>query len=346
MFRVLDLTSGPAGGFAAMFLGALGSRVLRLVDEEYGDNSEVGLDAEEYFSTYKTVRPVSFRDPAAEEVILAEARASHILIEDWPRTRGPRTPISIRALRRHNRTLVVTSITPFGLRGPRSKWKATELVSQAMGGILAASGSLESQPTRLAGYQASHVAGLHAAIVTLSAAIHVHESQAPGVQIDLSLQEVMSTHWTREIGRYVYTGEDTGRSSERLGLQGFPHTVGTEDGFLFLLALGADWPSLASFLGLDAYAVEPWDDADYRVRHWDELEPEFRAALKTRGRYEWFEKAAERGWTMAPVDGPMEVLQSPHLAAREFFHPVIRKDGQRHLAPGLPFTQTGTSDKG
>jgi crotonobetainyl-CoA:carnitine CoA-transferase CaiB-like acyl-CoA transferase len=43
-------------------------------------------------------------------------------------------------LRAANPRLIVASITPFGQRGPRRDWRASDLVAQALGGMLYVNG--------------------------------------------------------------------------------------------------------------------------------------------------------------------------------------------------------------
>lgn len=333
MLRVVDATQRPAGGFATMFLALLGAEVVRF--ETGGTGGEIDGHTRTYLSQVKTVRALDLRNSRSWESLTEAANSADVVVEDGLAAAIPEVGLAYDDLAAQNARVVVTSISPFGADGPRANWASSELVTQAMGGVLAASGHSGGPPQMLAGFQAGHVAGLHAAILTLAAAHAVKTGvRAEGVHIDVAEQEVMSSHWTREIERYVYTGEDTRRQSQQLGLQGFPHTAMTRDGYLFLLALGADWASLASFLGLDGYVGAPWDDAHHRVEHWAEVEPAFGAALLAKGRYEWFAEAAERGWTLAPIDDPVTIPGSPQLNGRGFFH-ATTADGAP--LPGLPF---------
>jgi crotonobetainyl-CoA:carnitine CoA-transferase CaiB-like acyl-CoA transferase len=320
-----------------MLLAQLGADVLRIEDAA-ADAETVTSDYQRaYFSRGKQVTTLDSRSVAGRRALLDLAGQRDAVVEDHQPGSAARRPVSVRALRRAHPRLVVTSVTPFGLRGPRSHWKAGELVQQAMGGLVASSGHSDGPPQQLAGAQSAHVAGVYAALVTLAAVRGVRAGVAGGVHIDVSVQEVLSTHWTREVGRYVYTGEGTGRPSPSLGLQGFPHIARAGDGFIFLLAQRAEWEAFADFLGLDAFVTHEWSDPEVRARRWDEIEPHFEAALRRRGRYEWFADAAARGWTLAPVDEPLSILASPQLDARRFFERIQLPDGRAVTAPGLPF---------
>lgn len=330
MLRAVEIGDGLAGAFAGMMLASLGCAVTKLVSSEAS-----GGDAYDraYLDRLKDVRSVDSSGDAPFAELLSGADA----ILD---TTGPggldALGLTADALAVLNPHLVVVSVSPFGASGPRAHWKATELIVQAAGGLLASSGHSQGSPARLAGDQAAHVSGVFAAIQVLAGVRGVREGK-PAARIDISMQEVMATHWAREIGRYVYTGEGLSRPRPDLGLQGFPHTVQASDGFLFMLALRASWEDLALFLGIAEFTTEEWSTPEARVARWSEIEPSFRAALASRGRYEWFDAGAERGYTFAPVDDALSILESPQLAARGYFE-AIEFEGETRRIPSLPFT--------
>jgi crotonobetainyl-CoA:carnitine CoA-transferase CaiB-like acyl-CoA transferase len=340
MLRVLDFSHQPAGGFATMLMAQLGADVTRVADRDADSPMDADPDLARYLTHGKRVVQLETAASEHRAALLDLVRDNDVVVQDDPPGDSSRRLLTLRTLRRRNAGIVLTTITPFGLRGPRAHWKSSELVQQAMGGVLAASGHSDGPPTRLAGWQAAFAAGLQAAIATLAAVRHVRTCGARGVHIDVSIQEVFSTHWAREIGRYVYTGEGTARPSPALGLQGFPHTVRASDGYVFLLPLRAEWEAFAEFLGLDRFVTHEWSDAETRIARWDEIEPHFLAALAQRTRYEWFTAAAERGWTLGAVEDPRGLLTNPQLTARGYFVPARTPDDGDCRGPGLPFTTT------
>lgn len=334
--RVLDLAREQAGRVASSLLADLGADVTMIepAGPTDGGPADVGPD---YLRRRKRSVTLDLASTGGVREALRLAESVDAVIETFAPGELRSLGLGFDELRGANPDIVLASVTPFGQTGPRARWRATDLVVQAMGGLVASTGDADGPPRKLGGEQAAHVAGLLAAIDTAAAVRGVQAGVAGAVHIDVSMQEAMATHWTREIERYVYTGQETGRATQRLGLQGFPHTVETADGLLFLLPLRADWETFAGFLGLDQFATHEWADAETRLARWDEIEPHFLAAWKRRGRYEWFERAAEFGFTLAPLDDPHSLLASPQLAVRGFFEDVELTDGSTVRAPGLPF---------
>ncbi len=355
MLRVVELQSAEASGgevaaaFATQFLQLM-SATVTVVEPPSGSALRARAatldDAQfEYLHRGKRIEHIDLGQDRGRARLLEVVRDADAVVEGVGGDGLSALGLDLAGLRAANPRLVITSVSPFGSSGPRAGWKSSELVVQAMGGLVAASGRSDGPPTRLAGSQASHVAGVAAAMQTLAAVRGVHANASGAVHLDISIQEVVASHWTREVGRYAYTGQETPRASGRLGLQGFPHTVPSADGWLFLLAIGADWESLAIFLGLLDFVGGDWSDVEYRVEHWEEIRPHFEAAVQQRGRYEWFADAAERGYTFAPIDDALSVLESPQLRSRDFFGRMRLEDGRTVPCPGLPFTFAGRREE-
>ena len=91
-------------------------------------------------------------------------------------------------LRAAKPSLVITSISPFGQTGPYRDYKATNIVTFAMGGFMTLTGAYDREPLVSGGSQAEYFGGLHAFAATPP------PTSAPcchgeGDWIDLSLQE-------------------------------------------------------------------------------------------------------------------------------------------------------------
>ncbi len=341
MLTAIEIGHGAAGGFAGMMLAALGGEVTRVVTpadvEHEASEGGRGRYRSAYFHRAKQRLELDLDAPGDLERLREQLTSVDVLIDTLPPSGLAETGLAVADLHERHPGLVIVSITPFGQDGPRAHWQATDLIVQAMGGLLASSGEDESPPSRLAGEQAAHVAGTMGALQALAALRGVREGVSTGVHIDVSEQEVLSTGWSREIGRYTHTGEGLARAARRTGVQGYPHTEMASDGYVFLFSQGKSWEGVAAILGLYEFLTDEWLDPAARVERWDEIEPHFRATVASRSRYDWFAAAAEQGFTFAPVEDARSILDSPQLAAREFFE-EIEVDGKVVRVPSLPFT--------
>jgi crotonobetainyl-CoA:carnitine CoA-transferase CaiB-like acyl-CoA transferase len=341
--KILDLSESRAGAFAAMLLAELGADVIKVEPPRTGDplravRHDVPDDfGFEYLNRRKRGITLNVRTRQGRRLFLGLVGHADAVIESFQPDTSGRRLLSYRALRRANPRIVLTTITPFGLRGPRHNWQANELMLQAMGGVMEATGFDGEAPLKLAGSQAAHIAGLNAATATLAAIHGVNLGTERGVHIDVAIQETLPPHWARHISQYVYSGTGMRREGRNSGRQGFQHTAMSADGYLYLLALRAEWESFAYFLGLEQFVTHEWSDPNVRAARWAEIEPHFAASIASRSKYDWFAAGAEMGYTFAPVEDAFGVLASPQLAARGFFHTATIDDAEVPC-PGLPFT--------
>ena len=345
MLRVIELAGGLASQFATMALAELGADVIK-VEPPDGDplraRREVaaGDFSFEYLNRRKRSVALDLESGEGSATLIELVASADAVIEDLDAETLDRLRLSFRTMRRAQPAIVLTSISSFGRSGPRSGWRANDFVLQAMGGVVDGTGWEDRPPQTLPGSPASFSAGLQAAALTCGAVYGVRAGEH-GVHIDVSIQEAMSTHWTREIERYIYHGLGVSRGNVEMGLQGFPHTVMANDGYLYLLALRAEWEPLGHFLGLDDFITHEWSDPRTRLERWDEIAPQFNANIAARSKYEWFADAAEHGYTFAPVDDVQELQRSPQLLARDFFSEA-EIEGESVTTPGLPFTFAAT----
>jgi crotonobetainyl-CoA:carnitine CoA-transferase CaiB-like acyl-CoA transferase len=342
--RIVDLTHHVAGPFATLLLAELGHEVIKVERPGSGDPlrsraaNEPGDVAFDYLNRRKRGVTLDLKRRRGRALLKRLVAESDAVIESFRPGTLARLGLSFRSLRRANRDVVLASISNFGQSGPRRDWAASEIVLQATGGIVAASGWANGSPIKLAGNVAQHIGGLNAAIATLAAVLGVRAGLERGVWLDVSIHEAFAAHWARHISQYIHHGLEIVRESPVAGKQGFPHTAQAKDGWLYLLALRAEWESFAHFLGLEDFISHEWSDHEARQARWDELGPAFHAAIASRGRLEWFAAAAERGYTFAPIDGPLGLLASPQLLARGAFVQATLGNGSQAPCPRLPFT--------
>jgi crotonobetainyl-CoA:carnitine CoA-transferase CaiB-like acyl-CoA transferase len=91
-----------------------------------------------------------------------------------------------------NSGLIVTSITGFGQTGPHKNYKASDIVSYAMGGLMYQTGDPDLPPLLAGGLQTYYMSSLFAAIATL-VALHARNALGQGQHVDISVQECVAT---------------------------------------------------------------------------------------------------------------------------------------------------------
>jgi crotonobetainyl-CoA:carnitine CoA-transferase CaiB-like acyl-CoA transferase len=257
------------------------------------------------------------------------------VIEDCGRETLEDLSLSYPNIRKLNPDVVVVSLSNFGLSGPYSKWLATDINSQAAGGIVHVSGYREGTPRKLPGDAAAMIAGVHGATAAVSTVFGIQQGAESGVHIDISAQDTLMQHWTRHVADYAYSGMPLQRQPREPRGIPYRHTARANDGWIFLLALRQPWQDMAAFLGLGDYLtaerMQPGAE-----QPWDEMEDDFTRLISEKSRYDWFTQAADLGWTFAPLEDPWAVAHGPQTQARGSMRDVD-VDGRTIKVPGLPF---------
>lgn len=338
--RVLELSRGPAGGFAGMLLAELGHDVVRVelparFESVSGAPTAILNDAELAF-LHRRKKSVTIDESSWSAQIVSLAASFDVVVEDLGPGVLDRLGVTIDRLRGADPNLVIARIAPFGQTGPKANWEASELILQASAGVLHSTGWQDEPPSKAGGFAAHHIAGINAATAILARCYGIRAGACDGRTIDISMQETYLHHWTRHITEWAYTGTKMRREVPGFGHQGFRHTAMTADGYLYVLSLYASWEEIALFFGLEEFVTEDWSNPAYRMEHWPELEKPYQDVVASKPRYEWFAEAAAAGFTFAPVHNAADQFENPHFAARGFLHDA-EIAGRWIPTPGLPF---------
>lgn len=354
--KVIEL-SGPLGGYCGKLFADLGADVI-LVEPPEGDDARhrppLTAEGESLWFAYHNANKRGVvhdpaKDTAAIESLLSTA---HILIGNgsasWPAAWG----LSLEELRQRHPSLVIVSLTPFGLTGPYSSYEATDLVCLAMGGLLALGGYGDGSPLQVAGDQAFNAVALFGAVGAALALLHA-ESAGVGQIVDASAQEAIAMALEHAIQYYDLVGTVRGRQTGRQRGAG-AGLYRCADGWLYLfvggIASGRFWTRFVEWMleervtGADELTGSAWDDRAYFET--DEAKSTFLRVFEafsgTRGMEELYREAQARGIAAAPVRAPSGVVASAQLAMREYFQPITTPMGREVLAPGAPYTFSET----
>jgi benzylsuccinate CoA-transferase BbsE subunit len=356
--RVLDLTN-EVGQYCGKLLAQLGAEVIK-VEPPQGDRSrllgpfltgktdpERGLRWLCHNSNKKSIT-LDLEKDRGREIFKALAKRSDVILETFPQGHLSELGLGYQQLSTLNEGLVLTSITPFGQTGPWSKFKSSDLVAQALGGLLYVCGWPDKPPVRMAGDQAYNLASVHAAVGTVVALCH-RCLIGRGQHVDVSVYACIPTALMSAIPTYVATGQ----VSKRIGDDRNQPAHGIfrcADGFVDVRLRGRRWEAFVRWLEEENAAEDLTDDkyksVRYRLKpevlqHIDRVVQRF-TAQKTR--LELYGQGVKRGLEVAPVNHVHDVVNDEQLKTSQFFMTVNHERigvELRHLtstfrSPGTP----------
>jgi crotonobetainyl-CoA:carnitine CoA-transferase CaiB-like acyl-CoA transferase len=336
--RVLDLGNDPAAR-AARVLGDLGASVVRVVPPE-GD--VLTGNVARAWNAGKDVRAFAALDAA-----LADAD----IVFDTPAVPGT---ITVEPSRAPNAIWV--HITPFGLDGPRSNWRASDLGVMAASGNMYCTGDPDRAPVRCTEPTGYAHSGPEAAFAALTALW----SGEPQV-VDVSMQEVVLVASMVAPANYPKTHSRGSRRGANIGRT--REIWPTTDGFVSFGIRGGKarvptWELMTKVAGLterDWSTFSPNTASDDELK---EIEDKVGTYFASHSMQELYELACETNIMLAPINSPREIYASAQLAARDFFGPVddtkrfprafvvVRAaDGEAAPAEPRPFVQLSTSER-
>lgn len=264
---VVDLSRALAGPHAAMMLGDLGARVIKVESPRVGDDSRawgppfVGTP-ETTTSTYflsanrnKESIALDLKADQDREVLLGLVRRADVLIENFRPGVLDRLGFGIDTLTSLNPRLVVLSISGFGHDGPESDRPGYDQIAQGEGGLMSVTGSGPDDPQRVGIPIADLLAGIYGAF-GVAAALSERERTGTGRVVRTSLLAGM-------VGVHAFQGTRWTVGHELPTAQGNHHPSIAPYGLFrcangsVQIALGSDglWRTFAEAFDVDAAAL-------------------------------------------------------------------------------------------
>ncbi len=238
--------------------------------------------------------------------------------------------IDRRAILARHPSLIITSITPFGLTGPYRDYAATDAVLVAMSGLLFRSGVPEKPPLLPSGALAFDIASTTAAFATVTA-LWDRTKTGRGQHLDVSVMEAAAQTSDWALPSFSATQARGGSYYEiRSGSAPVYTMYPCADGFVRLIILNSrQWRAMRAWLGEpQVLQADHFDHllARMSIQH-DILDPMFAEFFKDKTKLELALEAQRRGLAMTPVLSPDEVLAADHFAARKTFREAPLVDG-------------------
>ncbi len=306
---VIDLTAAP-GAMAGRMLTDLGADVVR-PEPPTGDP----LRSNPSRFTAWTHRSRTVSVSGIDDPVLIELLAHADVVLDTPYEPRAWTVDPATAPRS-----VWVSLTPFGLTGPRSQWRASDLGVMAASGNMYCTGDPDRAPVRCgepSGYA-------HAAAETAFAALTGLASGRPQ-RIDVSMQEVIAVANMATPATYPRTGFRGLRRGANIGKT--REIWPTRDGFVSFGLRGgkarlASLETLTRLVNTETLHTMDWErfspnttDADTLAR----IERDVAEFFSRHTMAELYDIACATNLMLAPINSPKEILASVQLEARAFF---------------------------
>ena len=342
-FRALDLTD-EKGFICGKILAALGVEVVK-VEKPGGDPARAVppflhniAEPEKSlywlaFNTDKRSITLNLEASQGQELFRKLVERADFVLESFTPGYMDSLGLGYEALRRVNPRIIMTSITPFGQKGPYAQYKGSELIASAMSGVMLTTGEPDRPPVREGPDSIYFHSNAAAALGTVIA--HYYRGIAgEGQQVDVSLQEVAASRTSSNLVVWEFDKRLIKRSGDvrTVGARATQWIWRCKDGYVFWAYMGGPVGApanraLSKWIDDDGLEnplnkVTNWDEFDFAAISREEIEIQQKAIRKffiNHTRKEIAEEGLKRGINACVVNNPADVLENQQLKARSYW---------------------------
>ena len=355
--RVLDITQVLAGPYASYQLALMGADVIKIERPGDGDwtrtggadtdlaKARMGLPYLTQNANKKSVT-LDLKQERGRAVLQRMLPSCDIFLENLRPGAISTLGFSFEQVRQFRPNIVYCSISAFGQDGPLNKRRAYDHVVQGMSGIMHATGSRESGPTKVGAPYIDYATGLNGAFAIL-AALHEVRRTGNAVRLDVAMLDTALLLMASHVTAYLTAGtEPMPAGNEAFSGSAASGCFSTRDGLLMLAANTEEqWQSLCRVLNNDTLATEPrWKTSSDRSEHAADLRMILAEEFATKTTNEWDIQLNDAGVPAGSVMRLAEILDHAQCQARDITQAVHLPEttSTPHL-PTLGFKANGYS---
>jgi len=332
---VLDISQFLSGPFAALRLGDLGARVIKIERPDGGDlgrrlylsDTELGGDSTLFHAINrgKESFAADFKDPADREAITKLIARADVVIQNFRPGVIERLGFDYEKAREINPRIVYASISGYGDEGPWRGRPGQDLLAQARSGVMWLNGDADQGPVPFGLAIADLLAGSAVAQGVLAGLVRAGRTGV-GAHIQTSLLEALIDFQFEVLATHLNDGGRIPTRSTFRNAHAYlsaPYGVyRTADGWLALAMTPLD--GLASLLGVPELVGLP-PDAPFRDR--DAIKRRLAERLATQSSAAWLAVLEPRDIWCSEVLNWSELFDSENFKLLDMVQTLRKDDG-------------------
>jgi crotonobetainyl-CoA:carnitine CoA-transferase CaiB-like acyl-CoA transferase len=249
---VVDVTSGVAGQFAGQLLARYGAAVI-LVEPPGGTPTRQlpplperadGSAPSFLFWNLNEGKQSAVADlsaPADRAAFEDLCRRADVILHDRSVPLPPDLPSSV----------ITCEVSDFPATGPYAAWQGTEMLHQALAGVMFITGTPGREPLYGVGHRAYYATGVTACVTVLAALVERQRSGA-GQRTGTTVFEAAAAMAQNQVTQYSYNRT----YQRRVPVPGFLALLRCSDSWVVLFGL-RNWPAICQTFGLPELAADP-----------------------------------------------------------------------------------------
>jgi CoA:oxalate CoA-transferase len=352
--KVLDLSSFMAAPVCCMFLAIMGADVIRIEPPKGGSDRVWGLlvaDGEnlgiKIFARNKKAITLALNTEKGKRIFEKLVSLSDVIVHNYPFGSSLGNEVSYEYLKKINPRIIVAAVSGYGQNGPYADRVSMDFAAQAHSGSMVMNGFPCDPPTKACVPYVDYSTGLTAVLGILFAILY-REKTGMGQAVDVSLFDT-AFFLTQSTGELVYY-EMYKKIKKQLGNSGvfsYQACIEAKDGLVMLTPSTPNiWKRFAKVIGNKDLVADPKFATDMdRAENASLIDPVVQKWASQRTVEEVIHIMQKARVPCAPVVSVDQLLNDPHVAAREMIMDTELPNGERVSLPGIPLKLSLTPGK-
>ena len=323
---VVDLTRILSGPICTMLMADMGAEVIKVEPPPLGDDSRqwgppfIGGISTYFLSVNRNKKSLglNLKSKDGRAILHKLIERADVLLENFRPGVLDRLGFGYEAVTKLNPRTIYCSVSGFGHTGPYRDRPGYDVIAQGESGMMDLTGYPDGPPAKLGASLADIVAGLYA-FNGICLALLARQKTGKGQHVDVSLLDGMVS--TLAYHALIYLS--TGRSPTRAGTR-HPSIVPyecfqTKDGFVNIAVTNQkQWENFCEVLGFPEIAHDDrFETMKARLSNYGILRPIIERVVSMMSRTEVIKAMSEVGIPAGPINTVGEILEDPHIHARQ-----------------------------
>ncbi|MFJ8259544.1 CaiB/BaiF CoA transferase family protein [Peribacillus asahii] len=349
--KVLDLSRTLAGPYSSMLLGDMGADIVKVEQPGIGDESRHftppswNEESCYYLSSNRNKRSITIdlKTDEGREIIYKLAKESDVLVENFRTGALDKLGLGYEQLKEINPRLIYCSISGFGRTGPEKNRAGYDLLLQGYGGLMSITGEPDRTPAKAGMSIVDLTTGMFAVYGILTALI-ARDKTEKGQFIDVSLLDGQISLLNHMATGYFATGKPAGRmGSAHPSIVPYQAFSSKDMDIILAVANNGLWEKCCRAMGWsDLLKDSRFSTNDDRVTHRSILIPIISERLSQLESKEIFDRLDAVGVPCGPIHTIDQVVNHPHVKAREMILEVEHPKVNNLKMPGFPVKLSDT----
>jgi crotonobetainyl-CoA:carnitine CoA-transferase CaiB-like acyl-CoA transferase len=323
--KVVDMTEGVAGPYAATLLGDMGAQVIKIErqDGDWQRNAGKGEPGRfgnpQFIALNRNKRDIGIDMGSAGGRGIVERLVSNadVVISNYRAGVMAKLGFDYAHCKALNPDVIYCTISGFGQDGAYARLPASDTVLQAISGVMSVVGEPEGAPLRV-GFPLIDMTAANAAVQSVLLALYGRLTGQGGANIDVSLMAAAASLMCGGFTEYLASGRVPPRQGNQNSLLSPAGAFKVTGGRYITIAVLRDshWQKFCAALGLERLA----NDARFatnaaRVAHRAALHTLIIPLFESQPAEFWLEKLRAADILCGPINTVADVLADPALKA-------------------------------